>query len=124
MRTALIVMFARVALAQQASPPPSPQPMVSGRQLIRELQERVARLEAAQARAEPRAGEIPLISFGPTGMMLRTPDGKTSIQTRGLVQADGRAYLGDGSHSLNDTFLLRPTIGSLLRLGQLDDYSR
>jgi phosphate-selective porin OprO and OprP len=101
MRTVALLFFAHAALAQ---PSPSPQPMVSGRQLIKELQERVAKLEAAQAKP---AGDVPLISFGPTGMVLKTPDGKTTIQTRGLVQADGRAYLGDDSHSLTDTFLLR-----------------
>jgi len=121
MRLALLLMFANVALAEEPSPSPAPPPpppvaapppkpatpMVSGRELIRQLQERVAKLEAAQAKTEARANETPIISFGSTGMVLRTPDGKTTIQTRGLVQADGRAFLGDDKHLLSDTFLLR-----------------
>src|SRR5690348_11518741 len=100
MRPWLILFFTNAALAQEPSPSPQPEPprqaaQVSGRELIRQLQERVAKLEAAQAKAEARAAETPLISFGSSGMVLKTPDGKTTIQTRGLVQADGRAYLGD-----------------------------
>jgi phosphate-selective porin OprO/OprP len=113
MRSWLMIFCTTAALAQEASPSPVPvppkpaAPMLSGRELIRLLTERVAKLEAAQAKAEARANETPIISFGSTGMVLRTPDGKTTIQTRGLVQADGRLFLGDDKHALTDTFLLR-----------------
>jgi phosphate-selective porin OprO and OprP len=101
---------------------PSPSPSATEKDARYEaLLERVARLESEQAETRALAAQLhqqakqlseqasqtPLVTFGPNGMALRTPDGKTTIQTRGLVQADGRAFLVDPKHLLTDTFLLR-----------------
>ena len=106
---------------RRTEPPPSPLPESApgaSAERVQALERRLEQLEqshrvlenklaAQQAEAEEQASHTPLVSFGPNGMALRTPDGKTTIQTRGLVQADGRAFLGDTKHALTDTFLLR-----------------
>jgi phosphate-selective porin OprO/OprP len=83
----LLVLAVVPAIADESSPSPS-------------LEERVRKLEEE---LEAR----PVVSFGSGGFMLRTPDGQTQLRIRGLVQADGRAYLGDDKNAIPDTFLLR-----------------
>src|SRR5271154_2293084 len=101
MRSLFALLFAaQLAFAQETPPAPAAQNSAPGSTEIaderyRLLERRLEllesshrdlerRLEDAQARAESKAAQTPLISFGPTGMVLRTPDGKTTIQTRGL----------------------------------------
>jgi phosphate-selective porin OprO/OprP len=113
----LTLLFASLpASAEEPSPAPA-----SSEPGYAALLERLARLEHEQEETRQllsqmrhqaqqmheQAEQTPLVSFGPNGMALRTPDGKTTIQTRGLVQADGRAFLADSQHLLTDTFLLR-----------------
>src|SRR6476620_9424311 len=106
MRTSILLLISITALAEEPSPAPQAAASSTEADRIRLLEERIAKLEAMNQAAEGRIQQTPLISFGPTGMVLRTPDGKTTIQTPGLVQADGRAFLGQAD-KLTDTFLLR-----------------
>jgi phosphate-selective porin OprO/OprP len=108
MRTALLLLLASTAVAEEPSPSPVLQSaVVQSDPRVPDLEARIARLEAAQKQAEARAAETPIISFGPNGMVLRTPDGKSTIQLRGLLQADGRAFLDNQTPGVVDTFLLR-----------------
>ncbi len=111
MTLALLLLSAGAASAEEPSPTPQTDRVQVLEQRLGELEEAhrqlAHKLEVEQQKNEARATQTPLVSFGPNGMALRTPDGKTTIQTRGLVQADGRAFLDDKQHALSDTFLLR-----------------
>src|ERR1043166_1482285 len=58
--------------------------------------------EAAQ-----RAKQTPIVTAGPEGFALKSPDGNFVLKLRGYAQADGRFYLHDEAHNGTDTFLMR-----------------
>ncbi len=49
----------------------------------------------------------PSIGLGPDGFYIGTADGAYQLRLRGVIQADGRAYLDDQSRLLSDEFLIR-----------------
>ena len=79
------------------------------------------RLELQAEEAAAKAAKDPVVSLAPTrGLSVKSPDG-LELKVRGLVQADGRFFVGDDRNPQNDTFLfrrIRPTLegtwGSLI----------
>lgn len=74
--------------------------------------ERKLELQAEEATA--KVASQPTVKLDDKGLSVKSPaPGDFELKFRGLVQADGRFYFGDGEHPQNDTFLLRrvePTI--------------
>lgn len=81
--------------------------------------ERKLELQAEEAAA--KAARDPVVALTPAkGLSIKSPDG-LEVKVRGLVQADGRHFIGDDTVPQNDTFLFRrvePTLegtwGSLI----------
>lgn len=73
--------------------------------------ERKLELQAEEAAA--KAAKDPVVSLTPSkGLSVKSPDG-LELKVRGLVQADGRFFIGDDRNPQNDTFLfrrIRPTL--------------
>lgn len=73
--------------------------------------ERKLELQAEVAAA--KAAKDPIVSLTPSkGLSVKSPDG-LELKVRGLVQADGRFFIGDDRNPQNDTFLfrrIRPTL--------------
>lgn len=73
--------------------------------------ERKLELQAEELAA--KAAKDPVISLTPAkGLSVKSPDG-LELKVRGLVQADGRFFIGDDANPQNDTFLfrrIRPTL--------------
>lgn len=73
--------------------------------------ERKLELQAEELAA--KAAKDPVISLTPAkGLSVKSPDG-LELKVRGLVQADGRFFVGDDATPQNDTFLfrrIRPTL--------------
>ena len=80
------------------------------------------KLELQQEEAESKAATTPVVSLDEKGLAVRSASpGAFEVKLRGLVQGDGRFWIGDDEVPQNDTFLLRrvePTLegswGSLL----------
>jgi len=83
--------------------PPAAAPDVSALDQQVRVLERQQEL-AAEAAAE-RARTAPVVSLGPSGFSVRTPDTNFVLRARGYVQADGRLFLNDSG--ANDTLLMR-----------------
>jgi phosphate-selective porin OprO/OprP len=75
--------------------------------LDRRLRIAERRLEVQGERVEAENRAPPVTSVGPSGFSWTTRDRLFGLRLRGLVQVDGRAYVGPGSQALTDTFLLR-----------------
>lgn len=79
------------------------------------------RLELQAEDAASRAAKESVVTLTPArGLSVKSPDG-LELKVRGLVQADGRFFIGDARNPQNDTFLfrrIRPTLegtwGSLI----------
>ncbi|MFZ5635745.1 MAG: OprO/OprP family phosphate-selective porin [Pseudomonadota bacterium] len=71
------------------------------------------RLELQAEEAAAKAAKDPVVSLTPSkGLSVKSPDG-LELKVRGLVQADGRFFVGDDRNRQNDTFLfrrIRPTL--------------
>jgi phosphate-selective porin OprO/OprP len=80
------------------------------------------RLELQSEEAATKAATAPVVSLDEKGLAVRSASpGAFEVKLRGLVQGDGRFWIGDDEVPQNDTFLLRrvePTLegswGSLL----------
>jgi phosphate-selective porin OprO/OprP len=105
------------ATTSAAAPPVATPTVAAPSERERRLEQRLDALEQAhrglvqtleqEHAAAARSRDLPTLSFGPTGFALRSGDGRSWIKLRGLLQVDGRAYLGDDKTALTDTFLLR-----------------
>jgi phosphate-selective porin OprO/OprP len=60
---------------------------------------------APEQSGKPGAG--PMMAAGKEGFVFTSGDGAFQLRIRGLLQTDGRFYLGDDTIPLNDTFLVR-----------------
>ena len=71
------------------------------------------RLELQAEEAAAKAAKDPVVSLAANrGLSIKSPDG-LELKVRGLVQADGRFFVGDERVPQNDTFLfrrIRPTL--------------
>src|SRR5688500_8369491 len=71
------------------------------------------KLELQEEAAATKAASTPTVTLAPDkGLAVKSPDGDSEIKLRGLVQADGRFFLGDDQPA-NDGFLwrrIRPTL--------------
>jgi phosphate-selective porin OprO/OprP len=71
------------------------------------------KLELQEEAAAAKAASTPSVTLAPDkGLAVKSPDGDSEIKLRGLVQADGRFFLGDDAPA-NDGFLwrrIRPTL--------------
>lgn len=78
------------------------------------------KLELQQEEQVARAKEAAVVTVNDKGASLKSANGDYEIKLRGLVQGDGRFFLGGAPGGTNDTFLLRtarPTLeGSLGKL--------
>jgi phosphate-selective porin OprO/OprP len=63
--------------------------------------------ELASEAAAEKAKTAVVSKVGEDGFSVGTADGLYRLKIGLLVQADGRFYLGDANHKLNDTFLIR-----------------
>ncbi len=139
-RLSLAVAMSTTALPLFAADPPSPQqPTVEdlerrlraleqrygatpandgGDASVADLDQRLRilerRLELQEEAATAKAASTPVVAITPEkGLSIKSADGDNEIRFRGLVQADGRFFIGDDDQPQNDTFLLRrvrPTI--------------
>ena len=68
--------------------------------------ERKLELQAEDAAAKTAA--TPTVTLSPTkGLSVKSASGDAEVKFKGLLQADGRFFLGDATVPQNDTFLLR-----------------
>lgn len=71
------------------------------------------RLELQAEEAATKAARDPVVALSPSrGLSVTSPDG-LDLRVRGVVQADGRFFIGDDRVPQNDTFLfrrIRPTL--------------
>lgn len=101
--------------------PPSTTALVDATELDRRLRVIERRLELQAEDSAARAAKDPTVSLtAAKGLSVKSPDG-LELKVRGLVQADGRFFVGDDRVPQNDTFLfrrIRPTLegtwGSLI----------
>jgi phosphate-selective porin OprO/OprP len=98
------------AFAEEPSPAPAIE-LTALSQRLDELEQshRILQrqLELEKEKSAEKAKDTPVVAFTPQGFVLKTPDGKTTLKIRGLLQVDGRAFFGDEKHALTDTLLLR-----------------
>src|SRR4051794_27196279 len=111
MRTATVLtllLTASVARAQEAASAPDVHTL---EQRIDDLEQQhrilVRQLELADEKRVEKAKDTPVVTFGKDGFVFRTADGKSFLRLHALLQADGRAFLGDDKNAIPDTFLLR-----------------
>jgi hypothetical protein len=83
------------------------------------LRARQAQLEAQLSAVESRAARaaLPVVGIGPDGFFLGSRDSGFLLRLRGVVQADGHAYLSEALRG-NDTVNLRLWKGLQLRAGK------
>lgn len=86
--------------------PPDEGPTVKELEQKLLIAERQRELDAEAA--EARARELPQLSIGAEGVSFRSADTNFALRLRGLLQVDGRAFLGDDEYNdNNDSFLIR-----------------
>lgn len=115
-----ILLFGATATAQSASPPsaPSGAPAVAGvtqqaastdpEVRIRQLEDRLAAIEKAEAKAKAAAAAAPTVVANRDGLNVRSADDAFQFRLRGYVQSDARFYGAKGPVAPgSSTFLLR-----------------
>ena len=100
---ASFVSAASLGSALPASAVSQPQPPATEAQEPPSIEERVAKLEKAAA----KAAEKPTVKAGADGFRLESADGDFSLRLRGYVQLDGRFFQSDDQRPATDTFTLR-----------------
>jgi phosphate-selective porin OprO/OprP len=116
----------RLGAIEQRLAAPGAAPSSSDSATVADLDQRLRvlerRLELQQEDAASKAATAPVVSLDEKGLAVRSASpGAFEVKLRGLVQGDGRFWIGDDALPQNDTFLLRrvePTLegswGSLL----------
>ena len=116
----------RLEAIEQRLASPGATPSNSDSATVADLDQRLRvlerRLALQQEEAASKAATAPVVSLDEKGLAVRSASpGAFEVKLRGLVQGDGRFWIGDDDVPQNDTFLLRrvePTLegswGSLL----------
>lgn len=97
------------AAAPAPAVPSPPGPAIEARLDEIEQLARVAdrKHEILEEAAEKKRKEAPVTSVSDKGFTTALPDGSYALKVRGLVQVDGRSFLGNEGLSANDTFVVR-----------------
>lgn len=65
------------------------------------------KLEIQDEERVAKAKETPVVAVNDKGASFKSADGAYEVRLRGLLQGDGRFYIGDNAVPQNDTFLIR-----------------
>src|SRR3954463_1998614 len=102
----------------QAAPTPDPAVLL---QRLEEAENRIKvlerKLENQNDDAKAAAASLPQVRAGGTRYSIGSADGSSFVRLRGVLQADGRHFEGDGSPATSNTWLLRsvrPTLEGTL----------
>ena len=86
----------------------TPEPGPSNADLDQQIRIVDRKREIAEEEAEARRREMPQLSIGPAGFVMRSADTNFLLRIRGLIQADSRTFFDDNTLDTgNSGFLLR-----------------